>query len=202
MVGDAEVVIDGLRDVEALHLVALLGSVLVDQVRRLRGVVAADVEEVLDVELLEHRNHGGEILLGRLHAHGAEGRGGDLGDGGEVLGGLLAEVDQVLLQQALDAVAHAEHAGDVVMLERLGDEADQRLVNHNGRTPGLADHRGAGQRQPLGFLFFRGGHLPVLFGATQRDGARETFASTTSRSTGRCILITRIAPINTVIPLG
>jgi hypothetical protein len=156
VVRDTEVVVDGLRDVEALHLVALFGGILVDEVRSLSGVVAADVEEVLDVELLEHRDHGCEVLFGRLHAHGAEGSGGDFGDGGEVLGRLLAEVDQVLVQQALDAVAHAKDTSDVVMLQSLGDEADQRLVDHHGWAAGLADHRGARQCESLRLLLLRG----------------------------------------------
>ena len=67
VVGDAQVVVDGLRDVEATHLVALLLRLLVDDVRRLRAVVAADVEEVADVEGLQKVKFTGLVQnLGRL----------------------------------------------------------------------------------------------------------------------------------------
>ena len=140
VIGDTKVIVDSLGDVEALHLVALLSSGFVDYMCGLSGVVAANVEEELNVKFLQHWDHFGKVLFGWLHAHRSKSSSRDLRHRSEVFRCLLPEVNQVLGQEALDAVPHAQYAGDVVVLKRLRHEAHQRLVNHNRRPPRLPDH--------------------------------------------------------------
>ena len=85
-------------------------GLLVDDVRGLGGVVAADVEEVADVVLLQDLEDLRAVFRRRLLADGAERGGRGVRDGLERLRALLAEVDEVLVEDALDAVERAVDA--------------------------------------------------------------------------------------------
>ena len=135
----AQVVVDGLGDVEAVELVLVLLGRLVDDVGGLGGVVAADVEEVADVVLLELLEDGEAVVVGGLLADGAEGGGGGLGDEGEGGGGFAAEVDEILVEDALDAVEGTVDLLDFLVLLGFEDRADEALVDDDGRPAALRD---------------------------------------------------------------
>ena len=59
VVGDRQVIVDGLGDADDPQLIAGLAGQLVDLVAGVHGVVAAVVEKVADVELLEALQHRG-----------------------------------------------------------------------------------------------------------------------------------------------
>ena len=79
VVVEHEVVVDRLRDVDAAQRVAGLGGLLGDDAHGVRRVVAADVEEVLDLVRLEHLEH--LLAVGQIGfvACAAQRRGGRVG---------------------------------------------------------------------------------------------------------------------------
>ena len=106
------------------------------------GVVAADVEEVLDVVLLEGLEDLLAVGLVGLVAGGAQGGGGGLGDALEQVGGEVIEGDEVVVDDAADAVLGAEDFADLARLLGGGegfDDADEGLVDDGGGAAGLAD---------------------------------------------------------------
>jgi hypothetical protein len=119
VVGDGQVVVDGLRHVDGLHRVAHLLRQLADLVAGIGRVAAAVVEEVADVVRLEDLDQALVLALVGLQAlelvaAGAEAAGRGVAQRGDVLGRFLAGVDQVLGQRADDAVAAGIDVGDLV----------------------------------------------------------------------------------------
>ena len=57
----------------------------------------------------------------------------------EVVGGLLGQVDEVLVDDAAHAVARAVDALDAAEAPRFEHHADQRLVDDGGRAAALGD---------------------------------------------------------------
>ena len=144
MVVDHEVVVDGLGDVEAAEFVVGFVGEFVDDAAGVRGIVAADIEKVADVVLLAGIQDALAVVGVGLVAGGTEGRRGRVGDLVEALGGHVGEVVEVVLGEALDAVAHAEDLLDCASLPSAGfsealDDADEGLVDDGGWAAGLAD---------------------------------------------------------------
>ena len=145
VVGLPQVVVDRLRHVEEPHLVALRDRELVEDVRGLRGVVAADVEEPADLVAPERGEHLLALLARRLLAHRAQRRRGRLRDRLERPAALAAEVDEVAPEDPLDPVPRAVDAADALRAGAGLDDADQALVDHGGRSSGLTDQDVAGR---------------------------------------------------------
>jgi hypothetical protein len=105
---DAEIVIDGLGDVEDAEFVAFFFGQVGDDAGGVAGIVAADVEEDADVVLLEGFEDffavGGIGLVSR----GAECRGGGFGDAFEEIVRCVVELDEFVIDDAADAVTGAE----------------------------------------------------------------------------------------------
>ena len=108
-----EVVVDRLRDVDRAQIVVALLRLLGDDPHGVRGIVAADVEERVDVVGLQDLEDLLAIFEVRLVAGRAErgGRGGR--DRFEIGDGLLAEVDEILVDDAAHAVQRAVDVRDV-----------------------------------------------------------------------------------------
>ena len=146
VVGEHQVVVDGLGHAHepdaAAHGLSVPGQ-LVDGVH---AVVAADVEEPLDIQLLQN----GEQLFkhrlvllrrGQLVAAGAQ-EGGrrafeqfDVNVGAQA----LREVADLFIQQALDAVQHAVHVLRAAVLAGL-EHARQAGIDDGGGAAALADN--------------------------------------------------------------
>ena len=146
MVGAGQVVVDGLRDAHAAHFVAVLQHELADLVAGVHGVVAAVVEEIADVVLPEHLQ---DLLIigivfvgiGDLVAAGAQRGGGRVLHLRKLGGVFLAQVEQIIVQQAHDAVLHAVDLGDDVAVQRGLDRAVRGSVDNGGRSAALAYDR-------------------------------------------------------------
>jgi len=80
-----------------------------------------------------------------LVAGRAETGGGGHGDVFQVLGGGLAEVDEVLLEHTADAVAGAVDVGDLGEPARLEHDADYALIDDRGGATALRDKSFASQ---------------------------------------------------------
>ena len=154
MVGAGEVVVDGLRDTHAAHFIAVSQHELGDLVAGIHGVVAAVVEEVANVVLLEHGENLliiGLVLVGilQLVAAGAQRRGGGVLHQGQLVRIFLGKIEQVVVQQTHDAVLHRVNIRDHVALQRGLDRAVGGSVNDGRRAAGLADDRRAFQHGHL-----------------------------------------------------
>ena len=128
VVGAGQVVVDGLRDAHAANLIAVAQHELGDLVAGIHGVVAAVVEEVADVVLLEHLQDLDVVGLvhigvGQLVAAGAQRGGGGVLQEAQLLGILQPHIEQAVSQHALDAVLRAQHLRDGAGLQRRVDDA-------------------------------------------------------------------------------
>ena len=135
----AQIVVDRLRDVKALQQVIVRLGFLVDDVRGLGRVVAADVKEITDVVFLQDMKDGKAVVLGRLFAHRTKAGGRRLGHRFERRGALLAQVDEVLAQNPGNTMERAVNVFDLPVLLRLEDGADETLVDDHGRSAALGD---------------------------------------------------------------
>ena len=147
VVGTEEVVIDGLGYAHDPALVAHGLHIGVDFVAGIHGVVAAVIEEVADVMLLEHLQDPAivGIVLFRvcdLIAAGAQSRGGSVFQQPQLLRILQPHVEQTVIQHALDAVLGAQHLRDAGGLQRRVDDTVGTGVDDRCRPAGLSDDAG------------------------------------------------------------
>ena len=151
VVGAEEVVVDGLGHAEHAALVADLGHVLADLVAGVHGVVAAVVEEIANVVLLEDLEDPLEVGIvgigvGDLIAAGAQqGRRG-VEHAGQLFGVFLVHDHEAIVQHAADAVVGAVDDGDVLALEGGLDDAVGAGVDDARGAAGLADNAVADKR--------------------------------------------------------
>ena len=138
MVVFAEIIVNRLADVEALHDIAGLLRFLINDVGGLGAVVAADVEEIADVVLLQDLENFRAIFRRRFLADRAEGGGRRTGDEFEVGLGLLAEVAEVFFEDTFEAVERAEDPLYLFVFLGFEDGADEALVDDDGRATALA----------------------------------------------------------------
>ena len=150
VVGSKQVVVDGLGHAHHAALIADLLHVLADLVAGVHRVVAAVVEEVADVILLEDLQN--PLVVGVIHIRvrhlvpaGAQGRGGGVLQQFQLCRVLLAHIKQPVVQNALDAVLRAQDAGDAGVLQCRGDDAVGTSVDDGSRAAGLAENAGAFQ---------------------------------------------------------
>ncbi len=138
MVEADEVVVDRLRDVDRAQIVVALLRLLGDDPHRVRGIVAADVEERVDGVGLQDLEDLLAIFEVRLVAGRAErgGRGGR--DRFEIGDGLLAEVDEIVVDDAAHAVQRPVDVRHVLETPRLERHAHHRLVDDGRRAPALS----------------------------------------------------------------
>ena len=102
-------------------------------------VVAARVEEIADVVGLEDLDHAVEILLLlELEATCAERGARRVPETADRLLRLGGEIDEILLQNAEDAVERAVDFLDTGVIEGLGDDASDARVDDGGGAAGLA----------------------------------------------------------------
>ena len=172
MVGAVEVVVDGLGHAHHAALIAHLLHILGDLVAGVHGVVAAVVEEIADIVLLEDLENA--LVIGIIHigighlvtAGAQRGRGSILQQ--LQLGGIFfAHIEQAVVQHALDAVLSAQHAGDIGIFQRGIDDTVHTGIDHGSRTAGLPDDACAfqlthGKKPPQKMCWFSVGKLAYL----------------------------------------
>ena len=157
VVGAVQVIVDGLWNTHDAALVAHFLHILGDLVAGVHGVVAAVVEEIADIVLLEDLQDTlviGIIYVGirQLVAAGAQGRGGGVFHQVQLSGVLLSHVVQLVLQHTLDAVGGAQHLSDAGSLQGGLDDALGTGVDDGGGAAGLADDTGSSQLIHVGCL--------------------------------------------------
>ena len=139
VVGDGQIVVDGLGDTDDAQLVALLLSELGDFVGGILGVVAAGVEEVTDVLSLKDFQHALEVgLLLELVAAGAEGGAGRVAEATDGLLGFRSQIDEIFIQNTEHTVERAVDFLDAAVVQSFGDNSLDASINDGGGATGLA----------------------------------------------------------------
>ena len=139
-----QVVVDGLRDVDAAQRVAGLLRFEADDAHRVGRVVAADVEKVFDLVRAQHVENLLAVGDVGLVAGRAERRRRRRGDQFEVGGGLLGQVDELFVDDAAHAMQGAVYARHLGKAARFEHHARERLVDHGGRAASLGDENFSG----------------------------------------------------------
>ena len=134
-----EIVVDRLGDVDGAEFVVCGLCLFVDDADGVRGVVAADVEEVADVVGLHDFEHAGAVFFVGFVAGGEEAGGRGIGDLLEVVGGFACEIDEVFLDDSADAVDGSVDGGDLAEFAGFEGDADDALVDDRGGTAALGD---------------------------------------------------------------
>ena len=150
VVGAEQVIVDGLRNAHYAALVAGLHHILGNLVAGIHGVVAAVVEEVTDVVLLEDLEDALvigviNIRISQLVAAGAQCRGRGVAQKSQLVAVFLVDIIQVVVQQALDAVCHAKYAGDGRIVQCCLQRTQNRRVDYGSRAARLTDDASAFQ---------------------------------------------------------
>ena len=157
-----QVVVDGLGHPDDVAGVAHLLHVLADLVAGVHGVVAAVVEEVAHVVLLEDLQDAavvGVVLVrvGQLIPAGAQGGGGGVLEQIQLGRVLLAHVVQFVSQHPFDAVGSPQNPGDLGGGQGGLDDPLGTGIDDRSGPAGLADDAGAfqlfhGKKPPLVWL--------------------------------------------------
>ncbi len=134
VVSEGKVVVDSFGDAEDEQFVVELTGAGGELVGSVGGIVAADVEHIVDVVTAQDLYRVLQVVVLQFVATGAEGGGRRVEQLLPERCGLLAQIDDVVLQQALDAVAHAVDLVDARAFERGLDGADQAGVDDGGRA--------------------------------------------------------------------
>ena len=134
-----EIVVDRLGDMDRPQLMVGFLGLLGDDAHRVGGIVAADVEEGVDRMRFQNLEDLLAIFAVRLVAGRAESRGGRRRDRLEVRDRLLAQIDQIIVDDAAHALERAIDMADVGKPSRLERHAGQRLVDDRSRTASLGD---------------------------------------------------------------
>ena len=146
MVGAEQVVVDGLGDAHDPAGIAHLLHILGNLVAGVHGVVAAVVEEITDVILLENLQDA--LVIGVIHVRvgdlvpaAAQGRGRGVLEKLQLRRILLVHHKQLIVQDAHDAMGRAIDFGDAVRIQTGTDGAVCAGVDDGSGAAGLAnDH--------------------------------------------------------------
>ena len=140
VVGHAEVVIDRLGHADADKFIALLAAVGLHAVDGVHRVVAADGEEVADIEAAAaRRGFPGKSASLSLWRQLPSAPNLSRPQGGDRAGFFRAQIDHLALHKAFDAVAHAERAADGRSIAGGLDDSGEAGVDHARWAAALAD---------------------------------------------------------------
>ena len=120
---------------------------LVNLVRGVLRIIPSDIKEIADIVRLEDLEQPVHVLRGlfgllleiELVAAGAEGGGGRVLQPFDGFGLLVVEVDQLLAQDAVDAVETAVDFLNVLVPAGFLDDASDTRIDDCGRSTGLSD---------------------------------------------------------------
>src|SRR5271156_2840867 len=139
MVEADEIVVDRLRDMDRLQIVVALFRLLGGDAHRIRGIVAADIEKRIDRVGLQDLEYFLAIFDVWLVAGRAERSCRRRGDRLEIGRGLLAEIDQVFVDDAAHAVPGAIDMREFWKPPGLQRDSGERLIDDRGRAAALRD---------------------------------------------------------------
>ena len=148
VVGAEQVVINGLGHAHHTALIANLLHILADLVAGVHRVVAAVIEEIANIVLLEDLQDSLvvrviHIRIRHLVAAGAQSRRGGVEQQLQLLCVLLGHIDQAVTENTLDAVFSTIDIGDDIAVQSGTDHAVSTGVDNRSRTTGLTDDAGA-----------------------------------------------------------
>ena len=145
VVRDLEVVVDGFGHVN--HAEFITGGVgfFVDDAARVGAVVAAAVVEVAHIVGAADFENFLAVFLVRLVTRGQQARGRGRSHGVQIRFRRFGEVEEVLFDNAADAVQGAIDMGDFRVFFRFQDGAYHALIDHGGRPAALGDQHFAFQ---------------------------------------------------------
>ena len=139
VVVDHQIIVDGLGDMDGPQRIAMRLGLLRDDADRVGTIVAANIKEAADLVRLQNLEDFLAIFDVRFVARRAErGRRG-AGHEFEVVGRLLRQIGEILVDDSAHAVKRAVDALDLTKFARFQHGADQRLVNDGGRAAALRD---------------------------------------------------------------
>ena len=149
MVGSHQVVINGFGHANDTDLVIVVSGVIRELQNGVHRIVAADVEEVADIVLLEDTKYLGKgvgilDMVLQLPAAGSECGGGGAFKGVNFLFGIKnpEKVDKILLKEALDTVFHTVEGFDdtrFMCLDSTADNTRKGGVNGGGGAARLSN---------------------------------------------------------------
>ena len=139
VVGDPQVVVDGLGDVYHPQFVPGLFCVFIHNLAGVGGVVAADIVEIPHVMSLENLEYFLAVFLVGFVAGGKHGRRGGKGDLFQIVGCRLRKVEKILLHNTAHAVKRAVNVFDARVFSCLQNGADKALVDDCGGPAALRD---------------------------------------------------------------
>ena len=139
MVVNHKIIVDGFGDMDGAQRIAMRLGLLRDDADRVGTVVAADIEEAADLVRPQDVENFLAIFDVRLVARRAERGGGRAGHEFEIVGRLLRQIGEILVDDSAHAVKRAVDALDLTKFARFQHGADQRLVDDGGRTAALRD---------------------------------------------------------------
>ena len=149
MVGVRQVVVDGLGHTVDAQFVAAFDGLVMHLMGGVLGIVAADVEKVADVvggEDFEEAVHVlgglfGLVLEIEFVTAGAQRRGGSVFEALDGARAFVADVDQLLAEQAEDAVEAAVDFLDAFVPPGFLDDAGETGVDDGGGTARLGHQK-------------------------------------------------------------
>ena len=136
-----QIVVDGLGNVDAAQVIALLRRLLADDAHGIGGIVATDIQEPGRAMGLQRREDVPAIRQIGLVPRRAQGRGRRGGDRFEIGPGFGRKVDEILVHDAAHPVARAVDPLDLGKEPRFEHGTGQRLIDHRRRAAALGDHQ-------------------------------------------------------------
>ena len=133
VVGDGKVVVDGLRDADNAHFVALRRRVVGDFIGSVLRVVSADVEEEADIVRLEDFDDARVVLFAlEFVAACSERRRGSVAQPADCLLRFLRQVDEFFVQNAFHSVECAVNFFDAIVVKSFGDDTREARIYDGG----------------------------------------------------------------------
>ena len=150
MIRAEQIVVNGLGHAHNAALVAHRLHILVDLIAGVHGVVAAVIEEIAYIVLLEDLKDAlvvriVQLRIGDLIAAGAQCGGGGILQQAQLLGILLPHVEQPIVKYTHDAVLGTQHLGNGAGLQRRVDHAVGTGIDNGSGAAGLTDNTRAAQ---------------------------------------------------------
>ena len=145
VVGAVEVVVDGFRNADDVTGVTRFHKIFAYLVAGIHTVVAAVIEEIADIVLLENLEY--PLVIGIVHgsvfkfvSHRTEARRRSVLEEQKLVHIFLSDIVKVLFQDTFDAVSGTVNGGYVLLLEGFDKYARGRSVDDRSRSAGLSEN--------------------------------------------------------------
>lgn len=139
-----EVVVDGLGDMHTAQRMAGTGRFETDDSQGIGGIVAADITKGVDAMSPQDLDDLRAVRLIGFVAGRAQRGGGRARNHVEIGLGFLAQIDEVLINNASYPMSRTDHDGPGHLATRLLHHAYERLIDHGGGSAALGDQDTAG----------------------------------------------------------